>query len=70
MATLIFGSNSAMERREFWTLISSTAGLVAGSPWCMLGDFNTVHKPSKRQDGSLAWLFVDEELDNCISLAD
>ena len=39
-------------------------------PWCILGDFNAVCRPSERLGGMQHWSSADRELPNCINSAE
>lgn len=46
--TNVYGPNIDSDRLEFWDELSTSRG-YSSSPWCMGGDFNVVHRMSKRK---------------------
>ncbi|KAJ9536532.1 hypothetical protein OSB04_un000284 [Centaurea solstitialis] len=44
-ATIVYGSNSTIERRELWSGLRKAKVLMGNQPWVILGDFNTILFP-------------------------
>ncbi|GKA80931.1 RNA-directed DNA polymerase, eukaryota, reverse transcriptase zinc-binding domain protein, partial [Tanacetum coccineum] len=56
--TFIYASNDPMERRRLWADLKFHKGLVRGSPWILLGDFNVALNMEDSFSGSSRMNFV------------
>ncbi|GJZ99622.1 RNA-directed DNA polymerase, eukaryota, reverse transcriptase zinc-binding domain protein [Tanacetum coccineum] len=51
LCTIIYASNSGVERRQLWKELENQKIISFGVPWIILGDFNVTMKASEHSNG-------------------
>ncbi|GJY05634.1 RNA-directed DNA polymerase, eukaryota, reverse transcriptase zinc-binding domain protein, partial [Tanacetum coccineum] len=65
--TVIYASNSGMERRKLWKDLEIQKIVTNGVPWVILGDFNVTLKVSEHSNGSTNLSSEMSEFQDCIN---
>ena len=53
--SFVYGSNSAIERRDLWSDLLSISARVKNSAWILSGDFNICKDVSEKHGGNVCW---------------
>ncbi|GKE03986.1 RNA-directed DNA polymerase, eukaryota, reverse transcriptase zinc-binding domain protein, partial [Tanacetum coccineum] len=65
--TMIYASNSGMERRKLWKDLEIQKVITNGIPWVILGDFNVTLKVSEHTNGSANPSSEMSEFQDCVN---
>ncbi|GKD72322.1 RNA-directed DNA polymerase, eukaryota, reverse transcriptase zinc-binding domain protein [Tanacetum coccineum] len=50
--TVVYASNSCLERRKLWKELENQKSITNGNPWVVMGDFNVTLKVEEHSNGS------------------
>ncbi|GKC12333.1 RNA-directed DNA polymerase, eukaryota, reverse transcriptase zinc-binding domain protein [Tanacetum coccineum] len=65
--TVIYASNSGMERKKLWKDLEIQKRIICGTPWVILGDFNVTIKVSEHSNRSVNPFSEMTEFQDCIN---
>ncbi|GKB88702.1 RNA-directed DNA polymerase, eukaryota, reverse transcriptase zinc-binding domain protein, partial [Tanacetum coccineum] len=64
--TMVYASNSYMERRKLWRELGVQKSITNGEPWVIMGDFNVTLKVEEHSNGSSAPNSEMNEFAQCV----
>ncbi|GJR26775.1 RNA-directed DNA polymerase, eukaryota, reverse transcriptase zinc-binding domain protein [Tanacetum coccineum] len=64
--TMVYASNSYMERRKLWRDLGAQKSITKGEPWVIMGDFNVTLKLEEHSNGSSAPNSEMNEFAQCV----